>query len=270
MLPPILCYHKVDTRLELGFTQVEPRVFRRQMEALARHGYQALGSGALAAALPVGASPTPAAAGAVVISFDDGYAALAHHAFPILAHHGFRALVFVITDFVGRENTWDVQYGWRRFAHLGWDELGIWQERGIEVHSHGATHARLPWLSDDEIADELQRSRETIRARLGSPPAALSYPYGAVDERVRRHAAQAGYALAFAGPTARGADPLCLPRRPVYGWDRFALPLALGASPLSGAGLAMARLANRCAVGTAVIQRLLGRRYGSRASRAQR
>ena len=270
MLPPILCYHKVDTRLELGFTQVEPRVFQRQIEALARHGYQALGSRALAAALPAGKSPAPAGAGAVVISFDDGYAALARHAFPVLAHHGFRALVFVITDFVGRDNSWDVQYGWRRFAHLGWDELGMWQEQGMEVHSHGATHARLPWLSDEEIADELQRSREMIRARLGSAPTALSYPYGAVDARVRGHAALAGYALAFAGPTARGADPLCLPRRPVYGWDRFALPLALGTSPLSGAGLAMARLASRCAVGTAAIQRLLGRRYTRRAPHAGR
>jgi peptidoglycan/xylan/chitin deacetylase (PgdA/CDA1 family) len=268
VLPPILCYHKVDTRFELGFTQLEPGVFRRQIEALARHGYRTLGSGALAAFLTAGEPPAPAGTGDVVISFDDGYAALARHAFPILAHHGFRALVFVITDFVGRDNTWDVQYGWRRFAHLGWDELGAWQERGIEVHSHGATHARLPWLSDDEIADELQRSRETIRSRLGQAPAALSYPFGSVDARVRRQAALAGYSLGFAGPAARGADPLCLPRRPVYGWDRFALPLALGTSPLSGVGLAMARVANRCAVGTAAIQRLLGRRYTGRGPRA--
>ncbi len=266
MLPPILCYHKIDTRLELGFTQIEPRVFRRQIETLARRGDRALGSGDLAAALSAG--DTAGGPGAIVISFDDGYAALARHAFPVLVHNGFRALVFVVTDFVGRDNSWDVQYGWRRFAHLGWDELGAWQEQGVEVHSHGATHARLPWLSDAQIADELQRSRETIRSRLGPAPAGLSYPYGAVDARVRRHAARAGYSLGFAGPAARGTDPLCLPRRPVYGWDRFATPLALGTSPLSGTALALARFTNRCAVGTAAIQRVLGRRYGSGSLRA--
>jgi hypothetical protein len=47
----------------------------------------------------------------------------------------------------------------------------------------------------------------------------------------------------------------------VYGWDRFDLPLVLGASPLSTLGLLLARFTNRCAVGTAAIQRLLGRRY---------
>lgn len=259
MVPPILCYHKVDTRFELGFTQIGPRAFRRQIETLAR-GYQALGSGELLQWLT--GPPGHEAGGApVVITFDDGYAALARHAFPVLADHGFRALVFVITDFVGRENTWDVQYGWRHFAHLTWDELGVWRQRGIEVHSHGATHARLPWLGDGQIRDELEQSREEIRRRLGAAPAAVSYPYGSVDARVRRLAAAAGYALGFAGPSARGSDPLELPRRPVYGWDRFALPLVLGASALSGIGLGLARFTNRCAVGTAAIQRLLGRRY---------
>ncbi len=259
MLPPILCYHKVDTRFELGFTQVEPRVFRRQVEALAHRGYRTLGSAELVVALAAGGGE--AAPRALVLTFDDGYAALARHAFPVLADHGFRALVFVVTDYVGRENRWDVQYGWRRFTHLDWDELGAWQERGIEVHSHGATHARLTWLGDSQVADELQRSRETIRSRLGSAPAAVSYPYGSADARVLGHTAAAGYALGFGGPSAVGAEPLCLPRRPVYGWDRFTPPAVLGPSPLTGAALAAARVANRVAVGTPIIQRLLGRGY---------
>ncbi len=255
---PILCYHKVDTRFELGLTQVAPRVFRRQVAALARAGYRGLGSAELAARVGGTATPAPPA---VVVTFDDGYAALARHAFPALVEHGFRALVFVITDFVGRENTWDVQYGWRRFSHLTWDELGAWQDRGVEVHSHGATHARLPWLSDAAIAEELERSREAIGAHLGRPPAAVSYPFGAVDGRVRRLVAAAGYTLGFGGPSAPAGDPLALPRCPVYGWDRFAPPLALGTSPLSGANAALARFTSRCAVGTAWIQKALGRRY---------
>ena len=162
---------------------------------------------------------------------------------------------------MGRENTWDVQYGWRRFAHLDWDELGRWRERGIEVHSHGATHARLTWLGDAEAADELARSREAIGGRLGETPRGVSYPFGSADDRVRALAARAGYTLGFAGPSEGGADPLGLPRLPVYGWDRFDVPLVMRRSPLASVGKGLARFTNRCAVGTAAIQRLLGRRY---------
>jgi peptidoglycan/xylan/chitin deacetylase (PgdA/CDA1 family) len=223
-------------------------------------GYRTLGSGELLAHL---AAPEAEAAPAVVVTFDDGYASLARHAFPVLADLGLKALVFVITDFVGRDNSWDVQYGWRRFAHLDWDALGVWGERGIEVHSHGATHARLTWLSDAEIGDELGRSREEIGRRLGAPPLAVSYPFGSADERVGRLAEAAGYRLGLSGPLARGADPLRMPRLPVYGWDSFATPLVMAGWPLSVVGMALARFTNRCGVGTAAIQRLLGRRYGS-------
>ena len=270
-LPPILCYHKVDTRLELGVTRLGPRAFRSQMEALARAGTRTLGGAELEALLtgpaageggrrPEGPSLRPPPP-CVVLTFDDGYASLASHAFPVLADLGLRALVFVVTDFVGRDNDWDVHYGWLRFRHLSWDELARWRERGIEVHSHGAAHARLTWLEDAAAADELGRSREAIAGRLGEAPAALAYPFGAVDARVARLARAAGYRLGFAGPGGRAggagaADPMALPRRPVYAWDASATPLVLREDPLGAVARAAARLANRLSVTTSLVHRL--------------
>jgi len=260
MTPPILCYHKIDTRLELGFTRLGPQVFARQVAALAKAGYAGVGSAQL---LSSGAEGTaPGSRLPVVVTFDDAYTGLAEHAFPVLADNGFRALVFVITDFVGRENTWDVQYGWRKFFHLSWDQLAQWQARGMEVHSHGVRHARFTWLSDGQVADELGRSREVITSRLGAPPAAISYPFGAVDARVRGLAAAAGYTLGFAGPTgAEPGDPLRLARMPVYAWDGFAPPLVMRAGGGGAFARGVARVTNRCAIGTAIIQRALGRAY---------
>ncbi len=259
MTPPILCYHKIDTRFELGFTRLGPRAFRRQVETLARAGFRALGSADLLFPRPVDGAPST-----VVFSFDDGYAALAEHAFPVLADHGFGALVFVITDYVGRDNTWDVQYGWRAFRHLDWDALARWRERGMEVHAHGTSHARLTWLPDDAVAEELGRARDAIAAHLGAAPAAVSYPFGDVDDRVRRLAVAAGYTLGFAGPRGGLAgDPMRLPRLPVYAWDRFGVPAVMRGGGFGAFAQGVARVTNRCAVGTAVIQRALGRRYRS-------
>jgi peptidoglycan/xylan/chitin deacetylase (PgdA/CDA1 family) len=138
------------------------------------------------------------------------------------------------------------------------------------VHSHGATHARLTWVSDAQAEDELGRSREAIARRLGrggASPAGLSYPFGAADARVRALAAAAGYSLGFTGPAGpcgrqpAGADRLALRRRPVYAWDAFALPWVLREDAAGGFAMAVARLTNRIAVGTAFFQRLLGARY---------
>lgn len=259
MTPPILSYHKIEPRLELGFTRVGPRLFRRQMESLAAAGWRTVGSAALEA--ECGGAP----ARSLVLCFDDGYAGLDAHAFPVLAGLGMTALVFVITDFVGRDNAWDVQYGGLRFAHLDWDRLAHWQERGvIEVHSHTATHPRLTWLRDDEVTEELTRSREAIRARLGRAPAGVCYPFGAADARVARLAERAGYGVGFGGPLASGSDPWCLQRLMVYAWDAFAPPQVLRAGPLGALARWGARTTNRIAVGTAALQKLRGRRYAGR------
>jgi peptidoglycan/xylan/chitin deacetylase (PgdA/CDA1 family) len=261
-LPPILCYHKIDTRLELGVTRLGPRHFRRQVEMLARLGFRALGAQELLDAASSPPSTVDRRRSTVVITFDDGYAALAEHAFPVLADHGMRALVFVVTDFVGRANTWDVQYGWRSFAHLDWDALGRWQERGIEVHAHGASHARMTWLSDARAREELERSREAIRARLGSVPLGIAYPFGAADGRVRSLAAQAGYRLGFAGAGASDInDPLLLPRLSVYPWDLAGVPFVMQPGALGALARWGARTTNRIAVGTAAFQRMAGKTY---------
>ncbi len=271
-VPPILCYHKVDTRLELGVTRLGPSHFRRQVATLAALGFHAMDTGALRAHLesrdegggvrdasgaPSSLIPRPSP---LVLTFDDGYEGLDRHAFPVLAEHGMRAVVFVITDYVGRDNDWDVRVGGRSFPHLGWDALGRWQERGIEIQVHGATHRRLTWLSDAEVADDLGRAREAIRHRLGVLPTALAYPFGAVDDRVRRLAAQAGFTLGFAGPRGGAAEALRLPRLPVYPWDRAGVPCVMQAGALGALARWGGRTTNRIAVITPVLQQLMRRR----------
>jgi peptidoglycan/xylan/chitin deacetylase (PgdA/CDA1 family) len=257
-IPPVLVYHKVDTRLELGVTRLGPRHFRRQVETLAALGFRTLGAEELHASLSADRSAVTGHRSPVVVTFDDGYAALAEHAFPVLADHGFRALVFVMTDHVGKDNRWDLRPLGQVFAHLDWDTLGRWQERGIEVHSHGTSHRRFTWMGDAEVEDELGRSRETIRARLGREPSAVAYPFGAVDGRVRRLAAAAGYRLGFAGPIGGADDPLRIPRLAVYPWDRGGVPLVMQAGAAGALARWAGRTSNRISLLTSLAARIRG------------
>jgi peptidoglycan/xylan/chitin deacetylase (PgdA/CDA1 family) len=245
-------------------TRVGRSVFERQMTALAQAGWRTL-------RLAEFGDPhtTPHAPGTFLLSFDDGYASLADHAFPVLADLGLSATTFLITDFVGRENTWDVRYTWRRLRHLDWPTIDRWRARGFDFASHGAAHRRLTWLDDGAAADDLRRSRETLVARLGAPAGrAVAYPFGAVDDRIQRLAGEAGYEIGFGGVRGKQASRLQLPRVPVYMWDVGDTPFGLQRGGLGSLGRFAAHLANRCAVGTSVLLQLRTER-GAR-SRARR
>jgi peptidoglycan/xylan/chitin deacetylase (PgdA/CDA1 family) len=247
--PRVLCYHRIGGPFELGVTRMGRSVFARQLTALARAGWRTLSLAEFA-----GPRTTPHAPRTFLLTFDDGYASLADHAYPVLADLGFTATTFLITDYVGKTNTWDVRYTWNRLAHLTWTDIERWRARGFEFASHGATHRRLTWLDDDELREELERSRTALTARLGLDAGrAVAYPFGAVNGRVVRHAQQAGYELGFGGVKGNG-DSLYLARVPVYFWDLGAIPFGLRDDALRRLGRTVAHVANRCAVGTSIMQ----------------
>jgi peptidoglycan/xylan/chitin deacetylase (PgdA/CDA1 family) len=246
--PGVLCYHRIGGPLELGVTRVGRSVFARQMTALAKAGWRTLSLSDFALRTTHDVRRT------FLLTFDDGYASLAEHAYPVLADLGFTATTFLITDYVGKTNTWDVRYTWNRLPHLNWTDVDRWRSRGFDFGSHGATHRRLTWLDDTAARDDLRRARDLLVTRLGAEAGrAVAYPFGAVDDRVIDLTKTAGYELGFGGVKTTG-DRLNLARVPVYFWDRWDVPFGLRADRIGQLGRIVAHAANRCAVGTSIMQ----------------
>ena len=261
--PPVLCYHRVGGPLELGITRVSQKVFVRQMTTLAKRGWRTLTieqyqQAASPYLFPV--SRLFSDGKDFLLTFDDGHASLADNAYPVLADLGFTATTFLVTDYVGRDNSWDVPYAFRRLPQLDWRTIEAWRIRGFDFGSHSGTHRRLTWLRDEVIVDELTRSRQMLVDRLG-PSAGLSiaYPFGAASDRTVELARKVEFGLGFAGAWERSTDPLRLPRLPVYVWDALPRPFGLRVGPLGTVGRFTAHLANRCALGTTLILALAGR-----------
>ena len=248
MLPLILCYHKIERRLELGVTRLSPRRFRRQIERFASAGWSALTLDELRA---IALGERVAAPNEFAITFDDAYRGLREHAFPVLRDHGFAAICSVITDYAGRLNRWDVAYGGRRFAHLTWRDIRRWSGANVSFISHTATHPRLTWLPDDAVELEMTRSRDALVAELGEAPAVVSYPFGAAGEREFRLARDAGYSTGFGLAGSWNGDPMHITRLPVYPWA----PPMPGVGPLAPLERFGAWAANRCSVGTTMLKR---------------
>jgi peptidoglycan/xylan/chitin deacetylase (PgdA/CDA1 family) len=245
-------------------TRVARAVFERQMRALARTGWGTLSLEQFSRAVT---APASIPRQRFLLTFDDGYASLADSAYPVLSGLGFTATTFLITDYVGAVNTWDVRYTWRRLPHLDWPGIERWRAQGFDFASHGASHARLTWLADAQVGDELGRSRDTLRRRLGPDAGrAIAYPFGAWDGRIERLAQAAGYELGFGGVRGAGSR-FGLSRVPVYVWDRASVPLGLRDDAVGALGRLVADLANRCAVGTSWMLRLYRPTGASRAAR---
>jgi peptidoglycan/xylan/chitin deacetylase (PgdA/CDA1 family) len=92
------------------------------------------------------------------------------------------------------------------------DELGAWSPQrsmtepelsrflartGAEVGVHTASHAALPFLSDQEVIAEIRQAYESLRARFPGVLPYLAVPFGLFDARTLRLAGDAGMTVSL-------------------------------------------------------------------------
>jgi peptidoglycan/xylan/chitin deacetylase (PgdA/CDA1 family) len=218
MFVPILAYHNIGDQFEWGINVVSPRLFERQVGFLAENGYSTIRldqylAGEIAVEKPV------------IITFDDAYQQVFDLAYPILQHAGFSATIFVVADYVGMKNTWDINLGGKCAYHMDWPEIQVLADSGWEIGSHTSTHPDLVGLSDEKLADELHCSKQVLEQHIHCPIHILSYPFNRCNTRVVK-AVQAAYykgacCLAEKMFIDSNYNHYTIPRRGVYAIDEL-------------------------------------------------
>ena len=237
--PPVLMYHDVVARFyhqpelcreaqrasdrldEDRFCQPSSDVtfaqFMAQMEYLRDKNYQTL---TMAEYFEIRTGKKSIPSHAVVITFDDGYSGNYNLAYPLLKAMGFKATFFVHTDYVGalknhppeladpgaihqKLNTDKNHVSWHQLREFE-QFMGPEQKPLFRVYAHTKTHPRLSEISDIDLKEELNGSKQALERELGGERAFLAYPYGdytpakaPFDARVIRAAHAAGYLMAF-------------------------------------------------------------------------
>lgn len=211
---PILVYHKVGSRKEMGINVVSSRAFESHLRCLKELGYQTVTFLDLLNSRSLPEKP-------VILTFDDGYQCIYQHAFPLLRKYGFRAVVGMVAGFIGKLNSWDANLGGIRFRHLSAGELRELLQAGWEIASHGWTHRALPYLNSAQVFAEIYRSRQFLETALSAKVISFVYPFGYFNRRCEKMISEAGYRFACLDYYGHSnlSNPYRLRRLPVFQFD---------------------------------------------------
>lgn len=191
-----LAFHKVQHGLSYGSTNYSPGRFLRLVDSLEKSG------------LPVR------------LSFDDGYAHLAEVLPDLVGRLTAPPIVFVPTDWIGTDNSWDYSSFFRSTPHLSADQIRALAKHGVVFGSHGHSHRDLTGLDENQLALEMVQSRAILSNLAGTAVDSISYPFGRVSDTVRKAAADAGYLSGYTMRFPTDSDiPLATGRIPVYTFD---------------------------------------------------
>ena len=187
-IPLILMYHSITTyTADPYLVTVSPQRFEEQMRWLRRRGLRGVSIRELLSARQAGGGRS-----LVGLTFDDGYADFAEQVVPILRRYGFTGTVFAIAGRLGLDNSWDIK-GPRKPLMTA-DQLREVAGAGMEIGSHGMNHVSLTEVtSAEDLAEEVDRSRQLLGELTGEEVAGFCYPYGHINEQAVQRVRAAGY-----------------------------------------------------------------------------
>ena len=232
---PILMFHHISPAP--GLVTTSPDNFAAQMAWLAENGYHTASCADLEGFLH--GRPLPRRS--VMVTFDDGYLDNYVHAYPILRRYGLHAVIFAVTDWIGdgtprpvagepgaprlldhNSCSERVRAGHPDDAIMRWSEIERTQADGVfEFQSHTASHTRWDKVSGNAaeksaaLRSDIERSRETLRSRLGRPGTHLCWPQGYFDADYLAAAHEQGYEYLYTtrpGTLCADDDAANLPR----------------------------------------------------------
>ncbi len=212
---PILEYHTVtETPVrDSEIYNVPPADFSAQLDYLQENGYTTI---TLQDFMRVRHGKQTLPEKPIVLTFDDGYADNFSEMLPILKAHNMTAVVYVITNLIGKE------------GYLNFEQLQEMQKQGIEIGSHSADHIPLTKQSQHILDNQIHGSKQFLDWSGLDTIYTFSYPNGEYSDKLIDYLKEEKFLNAVTGDAGLNnleTDPFKLKRvhirQPRLGLDEF-------------------------------------------------
>ena len=192
---PILMYHQIDEPPPKGTPMrglvVSPGSFERQMWLIKAMGYRGVSMRELEPYI------NGEKQGNVVgITFDDGYENNHTHALKTLMKYKFTATCYVISNMLGKQNSWDLEIGVPQKKLMDSSLINNWIHCGMDIGSHSQNHLNLLSLSTEESLREIHESKIHLENEFKYEVRHFCYPYGKFNSNHEKQVKNAGYITA--------------------------------------------------------------------------
>lgn len=174
---PVLMYHGIT---KSGFNdsgcvyEIPQEVFEKQIKIILSKGYTPILLRDLLKNNYKGSRD-------IVITFDDGHISNYTIVFPLLIKFGIKAVFFITPDQIGLGD------------RINSEQLKEMVRGGMEIGSHGLTHAYLEDVSDTEAIHELKDSKNLLSNILNIDVVSFSAPGGRFRLKHIKYAKRCGY-----------------------------------------------------------------------------
>ena len=161
-------YHNISNRFNIGINNISPKSFKKHLDF-----FTTLDN--------------------ATICFDDAYEDIYNCAFPILDKYSLNKLIFPISDYIGKNNNWDVNFLINKKPHINKHQLKDLSDKGWEIGSHGACHISYKTLNNSEIYDDLSKSKDVLENLVGKEIQSFTPPFGYFNDSHLDLAMKVGY-----------------------------------------------------------------------------